>query len=157
VTTAVIVPLNSLLFAVVPAPAKLLVDVPAALARLNEFADSPGSAVTLAASLPALVDRARALLRRRDLLDDLDRDRVADEAGAVVLEQRPVLRRLVDRAVGDRRLDDRLGRCVDRRREVDRRARIELLAARERGEDGGADDGARERGGEALHAGCAHS
>ena len=53
-TTAVIVPVNSLLFAVVPAPANVLLDEPAALARLNEFAESPGSAVTAAATLPLL-------------------------------------------------------------------------------------------------------
>jgi hypothetical protein len=50
----VIVPEKSLLFSVVPAPAELMVVEPAALARLNAFGETPGSAVTEAASLPLL-------------------------------------------------------------------------------------------------------
>ena len=50
-----------------------------------------------------LVDRARALGGGADLLDDLHRERVADKARAVVLEQRPVGGGVVDRAgVGHR-------------------------------------------------------
>ena len=56
VTTAVIVPLNSLLLAVVPAPAKVLLEVPATAARLkaSELGETIGSAVMPAESLPLL-------------------------------------------------------------------------------------------------------
>ena len=92
VTIAVIVPEKSLLFSVVPLPAKLLLDEPAALARLNEFGADARQRRDAGRELAALVDRAGALLARRDLLDDLHGERVADQARAVVLEQRPVLR-----------------------------------------------------------------
>jgi hypothetical protein len=47
VTTAVIVPVNSLLLAVVPAPAKVLLELPATAARLkaSELGEMIGSAV----------------------------------------------------------------------------------------------------------------
>ena len=55
-TTAVIVPVNSLLLAVVPAPAKLLLELPATAARLkaSELGEMSGSAVMPAESLPLL-------------------------------------------------------------------------------------------------------
>jgi hypothetical protein len=84
------VPLKSLLLSVAPLPAKVLLELPAARARANEFGLTPGSAVTPALIAAALVDRAGGLLAGADLLDDLHREGVADQARAVVLEQRPV-------------------------------------------------------------------
>jgi len=57
VTTAVIVPEKSFVFSVVPAPAELIVVLPAALALANELAENSGSAVMPAATLPLLASQ----------------------------------------------------------------------------------------------------
>ena len=59
----------------------------------TSWAETTGSAVTPASSLPLLSIVLVRLLAGADLLDDLHRQRVADQARAVVLEQRPVLAR----------------------------------------------------------------
>ena len=98
-TVTVMVPVKSLLFSVVPLPSKSFLWVASARARLNELALANGSAVMPAVERALAVDRAGGLLRRADLLGDQHRQRVADEARAVVLEQRPVAVALEDGAV----------------------------------------------------------
>ena len=91
---AVIVPEKSLLFSVLPLPAKVLLEVADGAWRgRTNWRESSGSAVMPAASLPLLSIELVLFCVARDLLDDLHRERVADQARAVVLEQRPVLRR----------------------------------------------------------------
>jgi hypothetical protein len=69
-------------------------------AARSAWALDAGSAVTPASSVPLLSTVLVRLLAGADLLDDLHRQRVAHQARAVVLEQRPVGGRLEDRPGG---------------------------------------------------------